>query len=167
LTGDHYFPGGMGEFIAAKDSFLKIEKGPSVEVKLQWASFADAADECALSRQYAGVQPAFGDVPGRILGIQVAKLAFAKAAGLWEEPPWYEDKGQLAAFIIVVGLAGIGFMVAAVFGARFIYSRCKLTNQGWSVQMDHVDEVQMQSIGGGGDVEVAKPRTDEHDPELE
>ncbi|WNH08387.1 hypothetical protein [Thalassobellus suaedae] len=36
ITGSEYFPGGMGEFIAEKDNFLAFEKGPSVDVTLQW-----------------------------------------------------------------------------------------------------------------------------------
>ena len=38
LTGDAYFPGGLGEFTARKNEILVFEEGPSVDVKLQWAT---------------------------------------------------------------------------------------------------------------------------------
>ncbi|MEM9023756.1 MAG: DUF6851 domain-containing protein, partial [Bacteroidota bacterium] len=38
LTGDPFFPGGVGEFHAPKDNFLVFERGPSVDVTLQWAT---------------------------------------------------------------------------------------------------------------------------------
>src|SRR6202161_4855116 len=45
LTGSPYFPGGLGEFVAPKDTFLTFEKGPTTDVRLQWASYYDASDE--------------------------------------------------------------------------------------------------------------------------
>ncbi|HIM56417.1 MAG TPA: hypothetical protein EYM39_06905, partial [Candidatus Latescibacteria bacterium] len=43
LTGDEYFPGGLGEFHAPKNEFLVFEEGPSVDVILQWATYHDAS----------------------------------------------------------------------------------------------------------------------------
>ena len=54
LTGDPFFPGGLGEFAAPKDSFLVFERGPSQDIKLQWATYKDAADQCSLSRIWGG-----------------------------------------------------------------------------------------------------------------
>ena len=45
LTGDPYFPGGMGEFVATKNEFLVFEEGPSMDIKLQWASYRDASEQ--------------------------------------------------------------------------------------------------------------------------
>ena len=39
LTGDPFFPGGMGEFHAPRSEFLVFEEGPSVDVVLQWATY--------------------------------------------------------------------------------------------------------------------------------
>ena len=55
LTGDAFFPGGMGEFIAPKNDFLVFEQGPSETVTLQWATYRDASDQCSLSRIWAGL----------------------------------------------------------------------------------------------------------------
>lgn len=79
LTGDEYFPGGMGEFIAEKDNFLVFEQGPSVDIKLQWAKFKDASDQTSLSRIWGGIHPPVDDVPGRRIGIQIGQDAFALA----------------------------------------------------------------------------------------
>ena len=76
LTGDPFFPGGMGEFPAKKDDFLVFEKGPSVDVVLQWATYRDASDQCSLSRIWGGIHPPADDYPGRLIGIQVGNDAF-------------------------------------------------------------------------------------------
>lgn len=68
LTGDAFFPGGYGEFIAKKDKFLVFENGPSVDVKLQWATYRDAADQSSLSRIWGGIHPPADDIPGRLIG---------------------------------------------------------------------------------------------------
>jgi len=47
ITGSEYFPGGYGEFIAQKNKFLVFEEGPSVDVKLRWATYRDASDQCS------------------------------------------------------------------------------------------------------------------------
>ena len=71
LTGSPYFPGGLGEFLAPANAFLKFELGPTTDVRLQWASYYDAADEAGLSRLYGGIHPAIDDFTGRIVGSQV------------------------------------------------------------------------------------------------
>lgn len=79
LTGDPYFPGGMGEFEAPRNEFLVFEAGPSVDLKLQWATYYDAADECSLSRIYGGIHPPQDDIPGRLMGALIAEQAYARA----------------------------------------------------------------------------------------
>lgn len=80
LTGDAYFPGGLGEFtVYADNQFLRIEKGPSVNVPLQWATYRDAADQASLSRIWAGTNAPFDDIPGRLLGVDVGAAAFRLA----------------------------------------------------------------------------------------
>ncbi len=76
LTGDAYFPGGVGEFIARKNEFLVFEEGPSVDVKLQWATYRDASDQCSLSRIWGGIHPPADDIPGRLIGEKIGIDAF-------------------------------------------------------------------------------------------
>ncbi|AUP80586.1 FG-GAP-like repeat-containing protein [Flavivirga eckloniae] len=76
LTGSEYFPGGYGEFIARKNEFLVFEEGPSVDVKLQWATYRDASDQCSLSRIWGGIHPPADDIPGRLIGAQIGVKAF-------------------------------------------------------------------------------------------
>ncbi|MEZ5022882.1 MAG: vanadium-dependent haloperoxidase [Chitinophagales bacterium] len=57
LTGDAFFPGGMGEFEAPKNEFLVFEEGPSQDITLQWATYRDASDQCSLSRIWGGIHP--------------------------------------------------------------------------------------------------------------
>ncbi len=76
LTGDAYFPGGMGEFEAPQDNFLVFELGPSVDVTLQWATYRDASDQCSLSRIWGGIHPPADDMPGRLMGEQIGIDAF-------------------------------------------------------------------------------------------
>jgi len=76
ITGDEFFPGGMGEFVAKKDQFLVFEQGPSTDVVLQWATYRDAADQCSLSRIWGGIHPPADDIPGRKIGKKVGVDAF-------------------------------------------------------------------------------------------
>ena len=79
LTGDPFFPGGMGEFLAEKNEFLVFEEGPSVDVTLQWATYRDASDQTSLSRIWGGIHPPADDIPGRIIGEQIGINAFSMA----------------------------------------------------------------------------------------
>ena len=84
MTGDPYFPGGMGEFVALKNQFLVFEEGPSTDVTLQWATYRDASDQCSLSRIWGGIHPPADDMPGRHMGIKIGKNAFDLARTYWE-----------------------------------------------------------------------------------
>ncbi len=80
MTGDPYFPGGMGVFpIAANSNFLVFERGPSTDVNLQWATYRDAADQTSLSRIWGGIHAPYDDMPGRTIGSQCATDAFLLA----------------------------------------------------------------------------------------
>jgi len=76
LTGDPYFPGGLGEFVAKKNEFLVFEEGPSQDIVLQWATYQDASDQTSLSRIWGGIHPPADDIPGRFIGIEIAEDAF-------------------------------------------------------------------------------------------
>ena len=82
LTGSPYFPGGFGEFVAPAGATLIFEDGPSVEVRLQWALYTDAADQAGQSRRWGGIHIYDDDYDGRLLGYAVGNLA-ADAALPW------------------------------------------------------------------------------------
>jgi ASPIC and UnbV/FG-GAP-like repeat/Secretion system C-terminal sorting domain len=84
LTGNEYFPGGMGEFVAKQNQYLVFEKGPSVDIKLQWARYKDASDQSSLSRIWGGIHPPADDIPGRVIGKQIGTSAYAKAVTYFE-----------------------------------------------------------------------------------
>ena len=86
-TGSPFFPGGMGEFVAPKDSFLVFEEGPSVDVVLQWATYRDAADQCSLSRIWGGIHPPADDLPGRRIGAVIGLEAVAHAERFFAGQP--------------------------------------------------------------------------------
>lgn len=79
ITGDPFFPGGLGEFKARRNRYLVFEEGPSTDITLQWARYKDAADQSALSRIWGGIHPPQDDLPGRALGRLVGNRAFQKA----------------------------------------------------------------------------------------
>jgi hypothetical protein len=68
ITGDEYWPGGMGTFTCPQEDFLVFENGPSEDVILQWATYRDASDQCSLSRIWGGIHPPADDIPGRQIG---------------------------------------------------------------------------------------------------
>jgi hypothetical protein len=80
ITGSPYFPGGFGEYVAPKDRFLTFEKGPSTDVRLQWASYFDASDEAGQSRLWGGIHISPDDFAGRRVGDRVGLHAVALAA---------------------------------------------------------------------------------------
>ena len=79
FTGDPFFPGGIGEFVAKKNEFLVFEEGPSQDIVLQWATYRDASDQTSLSRIWGGIHPPADDIPGRLIGIEIGNDAFALA----------------------------------------------------------------------------------------
>lgn len=79
LTGNEYFPGGMGTFYCKKNEYLVFEDGPSMDITLQWATYRDASDQCSLSRIYGGIHPPMDDIPGRLIGMKIGPEALAFA----------------------------------------------------------------------------------------
>ena len=97
ITGDEYFPGGMGEFAAPRNEYLVFEEGPSVDVTLQWATYRDASDQCSLSRIWGGIHPPADDIAGREIGLRVGPEAVTEArryfGGLISCPADFQSDG--------------------------------------------------------------------------
>ncbi len=79
ITGDPYFPGGMGTFSCPRNEYLVFEDGPSESLTLQWATYRDASDQCSLSRIWGGIHPPMDDIPGRLIGMEIGPEAVAFA----------------------------------------------------------------------------------------
>jgi hypothetical protein len=84
ITGSPFFPGGLGEFVAAKDQYLVFEDGPSSDVHLQWATYFDASDQAGQSRIYGGIHLQPDDFAGRKTGSQVGLDAVARARAYFD-----------------------------------------------------------------------------------
>lgn len=82
FTGSAYFPGGVLEF-PIDNGALRFEDGPSEPFTLQWATYADAADQAGLSRIPGGIHVPADDAAGRRMGAEVGRLAWARAAELF------------------------------------------------------------------------------------
>lgn len=65
MTGSEFFPGGIGSYSSYRLSF---EEGPSVPVRLEWATYYDAADQAGISRIWGGIHPPADDFAGRRIG---------------------------------------------------------------------------------------------------
>jgi hypothetical protein len=78
MTGSEYVPGGLGSWTVPANS-LEVERGPSVDVPLQWATYYDAADQAGQSRIYGGIHITADDYNGRVLGSLCGKAAWEKA----------------------------------------------------------------------------------------
>ena len=57
----------------------RFEKGPTEDVRLQWATYYDAADQAGQSRLYGGIHIEADDVTGRVIGAQCGKDAWTLA----------------------------------------------------------------------------------------
>ncbi len=86
ITGDHFFPGGMGTFEIEKNEFLVFEDGPAETFTLQWATYQDASDQCSLSRIWGGIHPPADDINGRLIGEKVGNDAFEFAINYFNTP---------------------------------------------------------------------------------
>lgn len=87
LTGNPFFPNGLGEFEAPMNEFLVFEDGPSQDITLQWATYRDASDQTSLSRIWGGIHPPADDIPGRIIGERIGVDAFEFTRQYFEANP--------------------------------------------------------------------------------
>jgi len=78
FTGSEYFPGGVSGYTIPAGS-LKFEKGPASDIRLEWATYYDAADQAGQSRLFGGIHIQADDFNGRIIGSQCGKDAWALA----------------------------------------------------------------------------------------
>jgi hypothetical protein len=78
FTGDPYFPGGLYEHNVDAGSFVH-EEGPAEPITLQWATYADAADQAGISRLFMGIHISADDVEGRRVGAACGRDAWALA----------------------------------------------------------------------------------------
>lgn len=79
FTGSPYYPGGLGEFVANPSAYLVFEDGPIHEVRLQWATYYDAADQAGQSRIWGGIHIWPDDGDGRTQGAEVGLSAWELA----------------------------------------------------------------------------------------
>ncbi|HET6775966.1 MAG TPA: vanadium-dependent haloperoxidase [Acidimicrobiales bacterium] len=78
ITGDPYFPGGLSEW-TLEPGGLVTERGPTQAVRLQWATYYDAADHAGISRIFGGIHITADDFAGRRLGSQCGDEAWMLA----------------------------------------------------------------------------------------
>ena len=78
FTGSEYFPGGESSY-TKEPGDLTVEVGPSEPVRLEWATYYDAADQAGVSRLYGGIHISADDFGGRRIGSQCGKEAWALA----------------------------------------------------------------------------------------
>ena len=78
LTGSAFFPGGLLEVVVPAGS-LKIDPSQNSQVRLQWATYYDAADQAGQSRIWGGIHIEPDDLTGRKLGHQIGLDAVSLA----------------------------------------------------------------------------------------
>ena len=76
FTGSAFFPDGMATHNVPADTGLTVEKGPSTDVQLQWATYYDAADQAGLSRLWGGIHVPADDFVGRRVGAKCGITAW-------------------------------------------------------------------------------------------
>jgi hypothetical protein len=81
ITGSPWFPGGL-QTATIVTGALAHEPGPSADVELQWATYADAADQAGRSRILGGIHIPADDHAGRRVGAEVGRTAWARGRAL-------------------------------------------------------------------------------------
>ena len=104
ITGDEYFPGGVGEFTATAGTSLGFEAGPTQDIHLQWATYYDAADEAGLSRLYGGIHVEADDLLGRLTGAEIGIEAYELAALRFQGVP---EPSSLS-LLVVAAMGALG-----------------------------------------------------------
>jgi hypothetical protein len=84
LTGSEFFPGGVA---SARVDRLRIERGPTEPVTLEWARYADAADQAGDAGVYGGTQIEPDVSAGRRVGARVGELSLGRARRLFGAAP--------------------------------------------------------------------------------
>ncbi len=82
FTGSPYFPGGVSGY-TIKAGSLKFEAGPSTDIRLEWATYADAADQAGQSRLWGGIHLQADDFTGRRIGSECGIESWARAQALY------------------------------------------------------------------------------------
>ena len=82
ITGSEYFPGGVSGY-TIKAGSLKFEAGPTTDIRLEWATYYDAADQAGQSRLWGGIHIQADDFTGRQIGSQCGKTAWTLAQGYY------------------------------------------------------------------------------------
>jgi hypothetical protein len=82
FTASPYYPTGIGQFTATPGNYLVFEDGPSVPIRLEWATYYDAADQAGQSRLWGGIHILPDDHAGRRVG-HLAGVAAAEEARRW------------------------------------------------------------------------------------
>lgn len=83
ITGSPLFPGGLGTYSTKANAYLVFERGPEVDVQLQWATYYDAADQAGQSRIFGGIHILPDDYGGRRIGRDVGLSAYARTKTYW------------------------------------------------------------------------------------
>lgn len=77
FTGSRRFGGSYT--VLKGSSFVEPGIAPSVDVRLKWATFEDAADEAGISRRYGGIHFKNGDLSSRRMGRTIGAECWKKA----------------------------------------------------------------------------------------
>ena len=83
VTGSEYFPGGLSGYTIPAGS-LKFEKGPTTDIRLDWATYYDAADQAGRSRLWGGIHIPADDLTGRRIGSDCGKAAWTLAQQFYD-----------------------------------------------------------------------------------
>ena len=78
MTGSEFFPGGISGYTIPVGS-LKNEMGPTAPIKLEWATYYDAADQAGQSRLLGGIHIQADDFNGRRIGSECGLAAWTRA----------------------------------------------------------------------------------------
>jgi hypothetical protein len=84
FTGSPYFPGGIASFTAPAGNYLVFEDGPSTDIRLEWATYYDAADQAGQSRLWGGIHIWPDDAAGRVTGAEAGLAAINLFRTFWD-----------------------------------------------------------------------------------
>ena len=75
---NEYFPGGSSHY-TLEPGWLNLGIGPAAPVRLEWATYFDAADQAGQSRLFGGIHIQADDFTGRMIGAACGQGAWSLA----------------------------------------------------------------------------------------
>lgn len=105
VTGNDYFPGGLGRWAVPQHSF-KLDVGPTAPLELQWATFSDAAGQCGVARVVGGNHALLDNAAAIKMGATIGQKAYSESMKYFHMDAMSQTEVIMSILVLVFMFAG-------------------------------------------------------------